>query len=34
MEAYNLIAFESLVLLIVRFVKPAAPDQALQKISR
>jgi len=34
MEAYNLIAFKSLVSSIVRFVKPAALDQALQKIGR
>ena len=32
MGAKTLIVFELLVFWIVRFVKPATPDQALQKI--
>jgi len=32
MEAYTLIVFKLLVIWTVRFVKLAAPDQALQKI--
>jgi len=32
-EAYTLMVFELLVFWTARIVKPAAPDQALQKIS-